>query len=469
MTSVELHSATPSQTRRVGERIGRMLEAGDVVLLSGELGAGKTVLAQGIAKGLGVTDPVKSSSFVIMNEYEGQALRLYHADLYRLEDPAQVAELALDELAAGGVLVVEWPEQAGGELAQQHLLVRLSYEGAKGRGIVVEGVGARYAGMVQRLRGRGADALRGDLVWRAPTIADIPAISELAARSDAESGALDATLVGELASRLEWDGGIHNVSRVVEDGGLNVAAGWVRTMGSRACIYGFAKDERLYADVIHWLDGVAPRCVYDGGWIRIERVVAPATPDVPARDIALYESLGYERFYVELEMQLALVGTTEAEAGGLSLTPWTVELHPLIREAYNDAFKARGFEGYAEDDWERAFGPDDFRPELSFMAIAGEEVVGFVFCGVLDVLDDWVDPAIRGAGWIDSIGVRSSHQGRGVAPALLRRVMEAMRAAGRDRVVLRVSEDNARARVVYERLGFQTTRKHVVYRKPRGT
>ncbi|MBI5288164.1 MAG: tRNA (adenosine(37)-N6)-threonylcarbamoyltransferase complex ATPase subunit type 1 TsaE [Chloroflexi bacterium] len=154
MTAVELHSATPSQTRRIGERIGLMLGAGDVVLLSGELGAGKTVLAQGIAKGLGVTDPVKSSSFVIVNEYDGASLRLYHADLYRLEDPAQVAELALDELAAGGVLVVEWPEQAGGELPEEHLIVRLSYEGAKGRRIVVEGVGERYLGIVRRLRGR---------------------------------------------------------------------------------------------------------------------------------------------------------------------------------------------------------------------------------------------------------------------------------------------------------------------------
>ena len=100
MRSVSLASATPSATRKLGERIGRRLRAGDVVLLSGDLGAGKTVLAQGIGRGLGVIDPIKSSSFVIMNEYDGAQLRLYHADLYRLEDPAQVAELALDELAA---------------------------------------------------------------------------------------------------------------------------------------------------------------------------------------------------------------------------------------------------------------------------------------------------------------------------------------------------------------------------------
>jgi tRNA threonylcarbamoyladenosine biosynthesis protein TsaE len=149
--SVNIRTATPSQTRRIGERIGRMLRAGDVVLLSGELGAGKTVLAQGIAKGLGVADPVKSSSFVIMNEYDGSALRLYHADLYRLEDPQQVAELALDELASNGVLVVEWPEQAGGELPPEHLMVRLAYDGAKGRTLDVSAAGERYEAIVTKL------------------------------------------------------------------------------------------------------------------------------------------------------------------------------------------------------------------------------------------------------------------------------------------------------------------------------
>ena len=151
MKVVALHTTTPGQTRRIGERISRMLRAGDVVLLSGELGAGKTVLAQGIGRGLGVTDPIKSSSFVIMNEYDGSELRLYHADLYRLEDPEQVAELALDELAARGVLVVEWPERALAEMPPEHLLVRLAYDGARGRTIEMEPRGERYAVIVARL------------------------------------------------------------------------------------------------------------------------------------------------------------------------------------------------------------------------------------------------------------------------------------------------------------------------------
>lgn len=154
MTAITLHTKTPSETRRLGERIGRRLRAGDVVLLSGELGVGKTVLAQGIARGMGVADAVKSSSFVIQNEYDGTALRLYHADLYRLEDPQQVAELALDEMASRGVLVVEWPERAGAEMPPEHLMVRLAYEGAKGRVIEIEGAGERYGGLVAKLRPR---------------------------------------------------------------------------------------------------------------------------------------------------------------------------------------------------------------------------------------------------------------------------------------------------------------------------
>ena len=153
---IDLHASTPAGTRRIGERIGRLLRAGDVVLLSGELGAGKTVLAQGIGRGLGIGDPIKSSSFVIMNEYQGPELRMYHADLYRLEDPAQVAELALDELAAAGVLVVEWPERAPGELPEEHLHVALAYDGAKKRVITIEARGERYRSIETKLLGRTA-------------------------------------------------------------------------------------------------------------------------------------------------------------------------------------------------------------------------------------------------------------------------------------------------------------------------
>lgn len=162
MTSLSLRTRTAGETRRLGERIGRMLRAGDVILLSGDLGAGKTVFAQGIGRGMGVRDPIKSSSFVIMNEYEGAALRLFHADLYRLDEPEQVAELALDELACNGVMVVEWPERAERELPAEHLRVSLNYNGAKERTISIESRGARYGEIVERVSARAGRGRRND-------------------------------------------------------------------------------------------------------------------------------------------------------------------------------------------------------------------------------------------------------------------------------------------------------------------
>ncbi len=148
-----LHSRSPAETRRVGARLGRQLRPGDVLLLQGELGSGKTVLAQGIGQGLAVREPVKSSSFVLLNEYHGR-LTFYHADLYRLEDPAQVAELALEEVAAPGVLAVEWPERAWQELPPEHLLVRIEEESSRGRRLTLVPRGPRYEELVKQVASR---------------------------------------------------------------------------------------------------------------------------------------------------------------------------------------------------------------------------------------------------------------------------------------------------------------------------
>lgn len=158
MECAAFRTRTPTETRRLGARLGRLLQPGDVLLLQGELGSGKTVLAQGIGRGLKVQEPVKSSSFVLLNEYHGR-LDVYHADLYRLEDPAQVAELALEEVARPGVLVVEWPERAWDELPPEHLLVRIE-EATDGRTLTLVARGARYEELVGGLtvneKGRGA-------------------------------------------------------------------------------------------------------------------------------------------------------------------------------------------------------------------------------------------------------------------------------------------------------------------------
>ncbi len=108
---MDLQSASPDETRRLGEVLGGLLQAGDVVLLHGALGAGKTALTQGIGRGLGVVGAVNSPTFTILKEHAGR-LPLYHFDLYRLDDPAEVETLGFEQYFEGeGVCVVEWAER----------------------------------------------------------------------------------------------------------------------------------------------------------------------------------------------------------------------------------------------------------------------------------------------------------------------------------------------------------------------
>jgi tRNA threonylcarbamoyladenosine biosynthesis protein TsaE len=100
-----------AETAALGRELGARLQPGDVVLLDGELGAGKTVFARGIAEGLGVPpSDVSSPTFALIHEYRGR-LRVFHVDLYRLNADQEIEDLGLDELAASGVVIVEWPEK----------------------------------------------------------------------------------------------------------------------------------------------------------------------------------------------------------------------------------------------------------------------------------------------------------------------------------------------------------------------
>jgi tRNA threonylcarbamoyladenosine biosynthesis protein TsaE len=100
---------------------------GDVVLLSGELGAGKTRMVQGMAHGVGVKSPARSPTFVLVNEYRGR-IRFSHCDLYRVSGPDEVIELALDERLRDCALAVEWPERGGSALPQDALLVQIDVD-----------------------------------------------------------------------------------------------------------------------------------------------------------------------------------------------------------------------------------------------------------------------------------------------------------------------------------------------------
>jgi tRNA threonylcarbamoyladenosine biosynthesis protein TsaE len=126
------------ETAAAGRELGPRLSAGSIVLLFGELGAGKTAFVRGLAEGLGARpEDVSSPTFTIMQEYRGGRLPLFHVDLYRLEDPREVEELGLDEIAAGGVLAIEWAEKLP-HPAADCVRVCLDYSGVDARTISID-------------------------------------------------------------------------------------------------------------------------------------------------------------------------------------------------------------------------------------------------------------------------------------------------------------------------------------------
>ncbi len=127
----------------LGRAIGMSMRVGDVALLAGELGAGKTSMVHGMAAGVGSEVGARSPTFVLVNEYRGR-IRLSHADLYRIESAAEARELALYEAAQDGALAVEWPERAPGEIPPDALLVRIEVDPAtERRTITIEPRGRR--------------------------------------------------------------------------------------------------------------------------------------------------------------------------------------------------------------------------------------------------------------------------------------------------------------------------------------
>ena len=127
-----------AETRALGEKLASRLKAGDVVVLEGELGAGKSELARGIARGLGVTETVTSPSFTILNVYESGRCPLYHFDWYRLESEEELYELGMDEYLGGdGIAVIEWAERCPEAVPENVLRIRLEVTGGESRRITV--------------------------------------------------------------------------------------------------------------------------------------------------------------------------------------------------------------------------------------------------------------------------------------------------------------------------------------------
>src|SRR5512133_3403224 len=151
--TMDFFSRSPAQTRRIGRRLGAALQAGDVICLQGDLGAGKTTFVQGIARGWGSRDSVSSPTFIIVNVYRrGDERRLFHMDAYRLDSTPEAEELDLDNMLAQGPLLIEWPERIDGLVPDEHLWIKFEYVDEEEREMNLQATGKRYDDLLETVR-----------------------------------------------------------------------------------------------------------------------------------------------------------------------------------------------------------------------------------------------------------------------------------------------------------------------------
>ena len=156
MSKLEPISHSPAETQKLGRQIGKLASPGDILLLTGKLGAGKTCLTQGIARGLGITENTPSPSFVLVREFYGR-LPLYHMDLYRLDNIDEIADLGLDDYLYGnGVCVIEWAEKGIRLMPPEYLLIMIDYNDDTERRLRFEPHGRRYSELVAKLKENSA-------------------------------------------------------------------------------------------------------------------------------------------------------------------------------------------------------------------------------------------------------------------------------------------------------------------------
>jgi tRNA threonylcarbamoyladenosine biosynthesis protein TsaE len=152
MSHLEIITRSPEETQKIGRRLGELALPGDIFLLVGGLGVGKTCLTQGIAWGLGIKEYAASPSFVLVRELHGR-LPLYHIDFYRLDNPEEIAELGLDDYLYGkGVCVLEWAEKGLSLLPAERLLIEMDYLSDTERSLKFKPGGKRYEKIVSQLK-----------------------------------------------------------------------------------------------------------------------------------------------------------------------------------------------------------------------------------------------------------------------------------------------------------------------------
>ena len=173
ISKLDIISHSSTQTQRLGVRLGELLRGGELLLLEGQLGTGKTTFTQGLAQGIGITEDISSPTFTLLKEYDGrerQAIStresgqisaaqvvarpaLYHFDLYRLDDPEEILDLGFEDyFYSSGVCVVEWADKADLLWPTEHLRIRLKMLNETKRGLLFTAVGTRYCELLQQFQ-----------------------------------------------------------------------------------------------------------------------------------------------------------------------------------------------------------------------------------------------------------------------------------------------------------------------------
>jgi tRNA threonylcarbamoyladenosine biosynthesis protein TsaE len=152
--SLDFLSHSPEQTVRLGVRLGELIHPGNVICMAGDLGTGKTTLAQGVARGWGSLDQVTSPTFLLINEYRrADASRLYHFDAFRLHGTEEAIQLGLLEiLEDGGPLLIEWPERVADILPEERLWISLRWIDESRRGLHFNANGPIYERLLRNYR-----------------------------------------------------------------------------------------------------------------------------------------------------------------------------------------------------------------------------------------------------------------------------------------------------------------------------
>ncbi len=148
--TIEIISPSPEQTQQLGERLGRLAQAGDLFCLEGDLGSGKTCFAQGLGRGLGIKDTIHSPTFILANEHRGGRLALAHLDVYRVRHSDEALGIGLEDYLNGeGVCVIEWAEKIRDALPPERLWISFHHISDTGRRLLFHANGERYEQLLE--------------------------------------------------------------------------------------------------------------------------------------------------------------------------------------------------------------------------------------------------------------------------------------------------------------------------------